>query len=205
MKPAIVVIDMLNDNITRNPESKISREARKIIPRIKTLVERGRSRGIPVVFACDSYRINDFIFEGRGKPVCIEGTRGAEVIDELRPQNGDIVIKKRRFSAFFRTDLDLTLRRTGCDTILLCGITTQFCVLATAIDGICCDFRVVLVKDCCASHDTDIHSKLMAMYQTTLLYPLLRVMAIDDLKEEFWRNQDDTETKEGFDADSVLK
>lgn len=187
MRPAIVVIDMLNDSIELNPDSKISRAARKIIPGIRTLAEEGRSSGIPVIFACDSYRINDFIFEGRGNPVCIEGTWGAEVIDELKPCEGDIVLRKRRFSAFFRTDLDLTLRRLGCDTVWLCGITSQFCVLATAVDGICSDFMVVLVKDCTASHDTDIHATVMALYENTVLYPLLTVKGSDDLREELRR------------------
>ncbi|MDY6970997.1 MAG: isochorismatase family cysteine hydrolase [Thermodesulfobacteriota bacterium] len=184
MKPAIIVIDMLKDSVTRDPSSQMAREARNIVPKIQELLGIGRKYGFPIVFACDSFRTDDFIFKGRGKPTAIAGTEGAEIINELRPHRNEIILKKRRLSAFFRTDLDLTLTRLKVDTIVLSGITTQFCVLATAFDGISSDFSVIMVKDCCTCHRADFNDMLMGMYQNTVLYPLLRVMEIHELKEE---------------------
>ena len=184
MKPAIIVIDMLKDSIVRDPSSLMAKEAIRIVPKIQKLLHMGRKHKIPVIFACDSFRADDFIFEGRGRPTAIAGTEGAEVINELEPHDGEMILRKRRLSAFFRTDLDLTLKRMGIDTVILSGITTQFCVLATTFDGISSDFGVILVKDCCACHRADFNSMLMEMYQNTVLYPLLRVIEMDKLEEE---------------------
>lgn len=106
------------------------------------------------------------------------------MINDLKTSRDDIIIKKRRFSAFFRTDLDLTLRRLGYDTVWLCGMTAQICVLATAPDGLQHDLKVVLLRDGILSHKTEVHSRLMDIYKNTVLSPLLRVVKVDRLLEE---------------------
>ena len=55
---------------------------------------------------------------------CIEGTWGAQVVDELRPRNNDVMVTKRRFSGFFETDLDLTLKDLQVDTVIVMGVVT---------------------------------------------------------------------------------
>ena len=95
-----------------HPVSKRTREAERIIPNIQRLLEMARGKLIPVVFACDSFRPDDFIFEGKGKPVCFVGTEGAVIIYDLWSGDDEIVLRKRKLSAFFRAELvDLTLRR----------------------------------------------------------------------------------------------
>ena len=150
MKPAIIVIDMLNDNVDRKKRTGIGEEVKKIIPNIQHLLSSAREAEIPIVFANDSFMPNDFIFQGEEiKPHAIRGTYGAKVIDELPVQESDIVVEKRRFSAFFKTDLDITLREFKVDTIVVAGISTEVCVLATVLDGLSNDFRVIILKDCC--------------------------------------------------------
>jgi len=184
MKSAIIVIDMLKDSIYKNPSSPMAKEASRIVTKIQKLITLGRKQKFPVIFACDSFRADDFIFEEGWKPHSIEGTKNAQLIDELNPLEGDIILKKRRLSAFFRTDLDLSLKRMGVETIILCGISTQFCILATAFDGISSDFRVILTKDCCACHRADFHSKLIEIYEHTVLFPLFKVSSLDELGQE---------------------
>jgi nicotinamidase-related amidase len=178
MKPAIVVVDMVKDNLKEGSNHPITLESRAILPNLKLLLKEGRKRKIPIIFACDSFMEGDFIFKGKMKQHSIRGTKGSEVADELEPKPTDIFLPKRRFSAFFKTDLDQTLRTLGVDTIGVAGITTEVCVLMTAMDGLCHDFSVVLLEDCCASRSREIHQGCLDLYQDFSLYPLFRIMTL---------------------------
>ncbi len=178
MKPAIIIVDMLKDNIDTDSHFSMGEEGRKIIPNLQHLLAIARKKDIPIVFACDSFLAGDFIFQGRMKPHAIRGTVGAEVISELQPQDSDIVVPKRRFSAFFKTDLDTTLRELEVDTIVVGGIATEACVTMTAFDGISNDFRAIILSDCCASYTTEIHDKVLRLHQKLPLQPLLKIMTL---------------------------
>jgi nicotinamidase/pyrazinamidase len=181
-KPAIVVVDMLKDNIDVDSPYKIGDEGRRIIPGIQELLEFARENNMPVVFANDSYLPDDFLFKGRMKPHCIKGTRGAEVIDELMPQAGDIVLPKRRMSAFFKTGLEDTLRSLNIDTIVVCGISTTACVMTTAMDAFMNDFYVIVIEDCCAAPRRPEHESGIKVMQS-LHIPLGRLFEIITLDE----------------------
>ncbi len=183
MHAAVLVIDMLKDSLSpehpdRNP---ITPRARAILPQINTLTAAARARGWPVVFACDSFLEDDFIFGGRMKPHAIRGTTGAELADKLTRAPDDTLLVKRRFSAFFATDLDQTLRARAVDTTIVCGITTNFCVLTTALDAICHDFRVIIVEDATTALSQEIHEQTLDGYRKSAIYPLLQVMTCDEI------------------------
>ncbi len=184
MKPAIIVVDMLKDNFKENPKNPFYQEGRAILPNLRSLLEKGREKGFPIIFACDSFLKDDFIFRGRMKPHSLRGSKGAEVIDELNPQATDFILPKRRFSAFFKTDLDQTLRTFGIDTIVVTGMTTEVCVLMTAMDGLCHDFSVILVEDCCASRSRELHQSCLNLYRDFALYPLLRILTLKEFLRE---------------------
>jgi len=95
----------------------------------------------------------------------LRGTQGAEVIDDLEPKSTDMILPKRRFSAFFKTDLDQTLRTLGVDTIVVTGMTTEFCVLMTALDGLCHDFSVIILEDCTASRTKELRKGCLNLYR----------------------------------------
>ena len=78
--------------------------------------------------------------------------RGAGVVDELKPQNQDIVIPKTAYSSFFGTNLDETLKRLGVDSLRLTGTVTHICVLFTASDAVLRDYLVTVVEDGVAGH-----------------------------------------------------
>jgi nicotinamidase-related amidase len=145
------------------------------------LLAEARSSRLPVIFACDSFLEQDFIFRGRMKPHSIRGTAGAAVVADLAPEAGDVVLQKRRFSAFFKTDLDQTLRTLGCDAIAVTGIATNVCVLATVLDGLSHDFEVVWLRDCCAAHRPEVHEATLALYAHFPLEPLLRITTAREL------------------------
>jgi nicotinamidase-related amidase len=96
----------------------------------------------------------------------------------------DIILEKRRFSAFFKTDLDQTLRTLDVDTVLICGVNTHFCVLATAFDALSHDFYTIVLEDLSAAYKEEVHRKVVEMYRSTAIYPLFRVMKSEEVLKE---------------------
>ena len=184
MEPAIIVVDMLKDNLKDNPRNPYCQEGKEIIPNLQKLLEEGRKRGFPIVFACDSFLEGDFIFKGRMKVHSLRGTQGAEVIDALEPEPTDMILPKRRFSAFFKTDLDQTLRTLGIDTIVVTGMTTEVCVLMTALEGLCHDFSVIILENCTVSRSKELRKGCLDLYRGNVLDPLLKVMTLDEFLKE---------------------
>lgn len=176
MRASVVVVDMIVDNLHSGEHSLIAQEGAAIIPALQRLLAAARASEMPVVFANDSFLPQDALFGGRMKPHALRGTAGAQVIPELAPKPGDHVVPKRRFSAFYKTDLAQTLRTLGVDTVAIGGITTPFCVLTTALDAVCEDFRAVILEDCAAAHKREVHERCLSLYRKNILWPLLRVM-----------------------------
>ncbi len=183
MSYAFIVVDMLKGSFT-NPDAPLSRESKRIIPVIQRLLSGARIQSYPVIYACDSFMRGDFIFKGRLKEHAIRGTEEVEVIPELAPLPSDTILEKRRFSAFFKTDLDQTLRLWGIETVVVMGVTTHVCVLATALDAIANDFACIIVEDACCSHKLDIHEGVLKAYRNSALYPLLRVLPSEEVMRE---------------------
>ena len=175
---------MVKDSFREEHQLPITKEAQPIIPRINYLLQQGRALGIPIIFASDSFLPEDFIFKGKMKPHSIRGTEGAEVTDLLNLVEGDVILPKRRFSAFFKTDLDQTLRTWNCDTVVVGGITTNVCVLMTALDALCHDFSAILLEDCCAAHKREVHETTIENYRKFALYPLFRIMTAEEFLRE---------------------
>ena len=178
---ALLVIDMVKDNLADPEHNLVARQAETIIPVINDLAAVFRDAGWPVIYASDSFLEEDFIFGGRMAPHAIRGTAGAEVTDALTREDRDIILPKRRFSAFFKTDLDQTLRTLQVDTVAVCGITTLFCVLATAFDSLCHDFNTIIVEDASCAHKDEVHQDLMDFYRRNPLYPLFRILPASDV------------------------
>ncbi|MYE27442.1 MAG: cysteine hydrolase, partial [Chloroflexi bacterium] len=78
---------------------------------------------------------------------CLAGSWGAEVVDELPVEASDIVIPKRRYSGFFQTTLDLTLRERGIDTVIVTGVVTNICVRSTVHDAFFLRYKVLVPED----------------------------------------------------------
>lgn len=177
MRPALIVVDLLRDTFENHPESPVAKAAMAFLPTLNGVLDRFHAEGFPVIFACDSFLRDDFIFKGRMAPHSLRATRGAEVMPELHREPDDHLVPKRRFSGFFKTDLDQTLRTLGVDTVVLAGIATPICVTATALDALSHDFRAVILEDCCAAHRPEDHQAVLDAYRKTPLYPLFQVMS----------------------------
>lgn len=183
-KPAFLIIDMVKDNFDESKHLPITPFARKTIAPINHLTGIFRKKGWPVVFSTDAFHEQDFIFTGRMKPHSLAGTKGAEITEELNYQKNDYWLPKPRFSAFFKTGLEDWLREKGVTLCAVAGIATNFCVLTTAMDALCHDFKAVLLEDCTAAFSESIHEQTLNIYRRNPLYPLFRIASSSDLAAE---------------------
>ncbi len=155
---AIIVIDMQNDFV--KPGAVLCVDgALKTVPNINELITYGRSKNWKVVWIMrahepagvdvDAPRVPLFV---DGKPgYCVPGTEGYELVDGLKPEDGDFIVQKYRNSAFFATQLDLMLRRMGVKTVVLAGTQYPNCVRGTANDAMSLDYETVVDTDACSA------------------------------------------------------
>ncbi len=185
--PALLIIDMVKDNFAEEQNLPITPFARKIIDPINRLSLFFRQKGWPVVFSTDAFHEEDFIFSGRMHPHSLAGTEGAKIVEDLVRQEEDYWLPKPRFSAFFNTDLETWLHDRNVTLCAVAGIATPFCVLTTALDALCHDFKAVLLEDCSAASSLDQHQQTLNTYRRNPLYPLFRVMTSPELMEDVSR------------------
>ena len=182
--PAVLIIDMVKDNFDEKRNMSITPLAKKTIGPINRLTRAFRKEGWPVVFSTDAFHKEYLIFHGGLKPHSLAGTEGAEVIDALEREDGDLWLPKPRFSAFFKTNLEEWLNERGVTMCAVAGVATNFCVLTTAIDAICCDFKTVILEDCTAAVSEKLHEQTLNIYRRNLIYPLFKVATSTDLLDE---------------------
>jgi nicotinamidase/pyrazinamidase len=166
-RKALVVIDMLCDFLEPDGRLYIGPTSKDVIEAVRQEVEKARASGWPVVYICDSHSEDDSEFE-MFPSHCVTGTPGADVVDELKPRPGDKIIPKRRYSGFFQTDLDLTLRELGVDEIVLVGVCTNICCLYTAADARNLNYKVTAVRDAMSSFDEAAHEYALKEMEKTL-------------------------------------
>lgn len=113
----------------------------------------------------------------RGDPACrigasgpmgrilIRGEPGHDIIEELLPIEGEVVIDKPGKGAFYQTDLELILTLNGIETLLVCGVTTEVCVHTTIREANDRGYRCVAIGDCCASYFQEFHEVALRMIE----------------------------------------
>ena len=172
-RTALVIIDMQKDFCVDGfATSKAGRPlaaAKAIIPRLADLLTTARAAGA-LVFHVGFWTLPDhdsdsgpWLAQRRRSTyatdkIAIAGTEGAEFIDELSPANGEIVIRKRRYSAFKGTDLDMMLRAHGIQTVVPTGVSTNVCVESTLRDAFEYNYYVCVPEDGVASWNMDLHA-----------------------------------------------
>jgi nicotinamidase/pyrazinamidase len=166
-KKALIVIDMLRDFIEPDGKLYIGPTAEKVTQAISEEIKKARSCRWPIIYLCDTHSEDDPEFR-MFPPHCVSGTPGVEVVDELRPHPGDKIIPKRRYSGFFQTDLDLTLRELDIDEVVLVGVCTNICNLYTAADARMLNYKVTALRDCMSSFDEAAHEFALKEMEQTL-------------------------------------
>jgi nicotinamidase-related amidase len=167
VRRALVVVDMIEDFVHEGGALYCGPSMAKIVSVIQRELERARSAGEPVLYLTDEHLPDDAEF-AQFPPHALKGTTGARIVPELAPRAGDVVVPKRRFSGFFGTDLDITLRERRVDTLRLVGDCTNICVLYTAADARNLGYAVEVVRDGVTSFDLEAHTDALRELEKTL-------------------------------------
>lgn len=160
-KPAILVIDMLNEFVTGELAFEMSAH---VIPNLRRLLAGARAAGIPIIYASDAHLPTDPEIAIWGEHA-MAGTHGAAVIPELAPREGDHQVASRTYSAFHDTDMDSLLQSLDVDSVIFTGIHTHICVQHSAADAFFCGYRIEVVDDCVDAFTGEEHQQGLAYIQ----------------------------------------
>ncbi|BAB65577.1 cysteine hydrolase family protein [Sulfurisphaera tokodaii] len=142
---ALLIVDMQNDFVRKEGKLYVP-NAETTIPAIRNLIDKARNANALIIYTQDWHMKDDPEFKIWGEHA-LAGTWGAEIVEELKPEKDDFIIKKYRYDAFFETPLDYILRVKGIKNIIVTGTVANICVLHTAGSAALRWYNVVMVKD----------------------------------------------------------
>jgi ureidoacrylate peracid hydrolase len=190
----LVLFDALNGYL--HPESPAKQEflaKRNILPNLERLLAGARRARLTTFYPAGAHapdgsdsvdRLTDTDMDlnpggGVDKPIRPHfhaGSRAAEIAHELKPAEGDVLVPKQRWSAFFQTNLDLQLKVRGIDTIVIAGGSTDVGIASTVFAARDLDYGIVVVRDACYSSRGPNHDFFMER-----VFPrMARVMGVDE-------------------------
>jgi nicotinamidase-related amidase len=160
---ALLVMDVQAGVVQRVPGSA------QVLPQVARAIEVARDRSIPVGYVTVQFRPGHPEVSSRNKGFAAvargDGLREDDpltgVHPSVRPEPDDLVVVKRRISAFAGSDLSILLRSLGVTRLVLSGIATSGVVLSTVREAADRDFELVVLADACADADADVHRILM--------------------------------------------
>lgn len=156
----LIVIDAQNDFVENMVEPKSAAE--EAVNKIVEVIEFFREKKLPIIYFREIHRkeLVDFGRELDGnEPVhCVEGTRGAQLVDKIKPIDGEYHIDKRRYSTFFGTDLEILLKGLNVKKVFIVGFITDVCVHYSALDAHQHDYHVKIFKDAVAGSSIEAHN-----------------------------------------------
>jgi nicotinamidase-related amidase len=165
-RTALIVVDMQNDFVQAGGALHVP-DAKATLPAILRLLESARGAGMRVVFTQDTHDDGDpewDIWPEHAR----RGSWGWKIVEDLGPREGELVLQKVRYDAFYGTHLDHHLRLWGVDTVVLCGTVANICVHYTAASAALRWYDVVVPRDATSALDPfDLEASLR---QTAFLF-----------------------------------
>jgi biuret amidohydrolase len=166
-KSALLIIDMNRAFVGKDAPLEVP-GALDNVPRIKRLLETCRGIGVPVIHVSHVFRkdgrdrgyMYDF-WPILATGVLEEGNEGTDIYPDIAPVEGESIITKHRYSAWFGTDLDIVVRELGVDTLIICGTTTDRCTGLTAYEAFMRNLKVVFPADANATFQTEVHNAML--------------------------------------------
>ncbi|MFD0859250.1 cysteine hydrolase family protein [Roseovarius aquimarinus] len=164
-RPALIVIDIqagtFADTSAERAIDHMPDYAERML-RARRAIDAAREAGVPVIFIQEAHRPDHVDFgrelDGSEDVHCVEGNPNTELaVEQMGIRPDDYTIKKRRYSAFFGTDLEILLRGLKADTLLLCGGLTDVCVHYTFVDAHQSDYFCRVIEDCVAGSSIEAH------------------------------------------------
>ena len=168
----LIVVDIQGGTVPKE-ESRTEipymggRESRA--PRVREVIRHCREKGVPVVFIQEVHKPSLIDIgrelDGAEGPHCVEGWAETELAEGIDPRPDEFLIRKRRYSAFFGTELEIVLKAYKAETVLLVGGLTDICVHYTAVDAHQHDYRFRVLTDCVGGSSLEAHdAALKAMH-----------------------------------------
>ncbi|MFD4543072.1 cysteine hydrolase family protein [Streptomyces bauhiniae] len=160
---ALLVMDVQRDVVD------LADDGSGYLPRLRGAIDGARAAGIPVIYVVMGLRPGDPEVSTRSRVMAnvlraglfTEGAPGSEIHPGIAPRPGDVVVTKRRGSAFSGSDLDLVLRARDVDSLVLTGIATSAVVLSTLWHAVDLDLGVTVLADGCLDTDPEVHRMLV--------------------------------------------
>ena len=162
---ALLVIDMLNDFLLKAGALFCGEASREIIPFVKETIEEFHKNGHPVIYIKDAHKKDDPEFK-LFNPHCVAETKGAEVIDEIKPQPEDIQISKTTYDGYYGSDLGKVLEEKNIKEVYLAGVCTSICVMETASSLAKRGYSVFIYTKGVADFDQQAHDSALKRMQT---------------------------------------
>lgn len=167
--PVLIVVDIQGGSGQPSvgdggiPIDTTGREERR--PRVRRLIDSCREAGIPVVWIQEVHKRSLIDIgrelDGAEGPHCLEGDDATEIASWLDPRPEEFVIRKRRYSAFFGTELEIVLKAYRADTVMLIGGLTDVCIHYTAVDAHQHDYHVRVLTDCITGSTRQAHDNAL--------------------------------------------
>ena len=190
-KTGLLFFDMLNVYYREKDSNQVKNKALEAVMANAILLrDAARTASIPILYAIADHRadgtdtdplLTDTNYSlqswkdperiGRQVPAARHGSWEAKVIDEIAPGPDDYLIYKHRWSSFYQTHLELSLRARGIDTLLVSGGSTEVGVASTAYSARDMGIHLIIVRDACSSSDPEV----IAMFMDKVLPKMGRV------------------------------
>lgn len=153
---ALLLVDVINDFFDpRGANYHPGYDA--VLEAVRRLVAAARAGGVPIVHSREAHRPGPD-FEHRKLPVhCVAGSWDGQPPASLEVGPEDIIVFKRRYSAFFATDLDLLLRERGVRRLVVAGVKSHVCVRATVQDAFALGYEVRVPREATGSNHLHLH------------------------------------------------
>lgn len=168
---AIVLVDMARDFVEEggfiaNAGGPEYREAaRGIIPPLVRVLEAARKAGVTVIFSTDAHTPDDLELR-KWPPHSMVGTKWAEILPELGPEDGDLVLPKTTYSGFLSSDLEKHLQERGIETIYVTGLHTDCCCRHTSGDAFQKGYDLVWITDALQAFTQEAHEAGLEYFKT---------------------------------------
>jgi nicotinamidase-related amidase len=191
-RSALVVIDLANDFVYAGGViadaggPAYQARAQAILPTLRRLIEGAREAGVLVVYATDAHTPDDCEL-AKWPPHAMKGTRWAEIVPELAPRAGDLVLAKTTYSPFVSTRIDEELRNRGITTLYITGLHTDCCARHTSGDAFQLGYGLVWVTDALQAFTDEQHRQGLEYYKAWYATKPEEQLLTTDQVLESWR------------------
>lgn len=185
-RPALLVVDMAYAFVDDRFPLGYGKTGWPCAAAIERFLTLSRNRGLPVLFSCGQHARNGAErgrWKSAGRTADDADVDPNEIVAPLRPQPDETVVRKRRPSAFFGTELASLLVYHRIDTVILTGMVTSGCVRATAVDAFSYNFRVIVPEECVADRMHTSHA--VTLFDLQMKYA--DVVSLSEVEAELTR------------------